>query len=153
MVVNFGSIRGKVTDLPVTLENYHPDIIIGTRVFFTHKSARFYAFRYKSTLQLLCMPFMLAPTKICKRTRSDYRLFSLWFTVPLAFFSLHSLYGIVFCVSSSVPFKALWRTIGSSPWKIGSTDFLTMCKKDAFFLVNQPIFSKNWKFWLSDPLK
>ena len=33
---------------------------------------------------------------------------------------------------SSVPFKALWRTIGSSPWKIGSTDFVTMCKKDAF---------------------
>ena len=32
----------------------------------------------------------------------------------------------------SVPFKALWRTIGSSPWKIGSTDFVTICKKDAF---------------------
>ena len=30
MVVNFGSIRGKVADLAVTLENYHPDIIIGT---------------------------------------------------------------------------------------------------------------------------
>ena len=30
MVVNFGSIRGKIADLAVTLENYHPDIIIGT---------------------------------------------------------------------------------------------------------------------------
>ena len=41
-------------------------------------------------------------------------------------------------VGTSVPFKALWRTIGSSPWKIGSTDFVTMCKKRCFFLVNQP---------------
>ena len=54
------------------------------RVFFTRKSARFYAFRYKSTPST-ALPSMLARTKICKRTRSDYRLFLLWFTVPLVF--------------------------------------------------------------------
>ena len=54
------------------------------RVFFTRKSARFYAFRYKSTPST-ALPSMLARTKICKRTRSDYRLFPLWFTVPLVF--------------------------------------------------------------------
>ena len=57
-----------------------------TRVFFTRKSARFYAFRYKSTPST-ALPSMLARTKICKRTRSDYRLFPLSFTVPLEFFS------------------------------------------------------------------
>ena len=56
-------------------------------------------------------------------------------------------------ILDSVPFKALWRTIGSSTWKIGSTDFVTMCKKRCLFLINQPIFSKNWNFWLNDPFK
>ena len=36
------------------------------------------------------------------------------------------------CPTGSVPFKALWRTIDSSPWKIGSTDFVTLCKKMLF---------------------
>ena len=40
------------------------------RVFFTRKSARFYAFRYKSTPST-ALPSMLARTKICKRTRSE----------------------------------------------------------------------------------
>ena len=47
-----------------------------TRVFFTRKSARFYAFRNKSTPST-ALPSMLARTKICKCTRSDYRLFAL----------------------------------------------------------------------------
>ena len=55
-----------------------------TRVFFTRKSARFYAFRYKSTPST-ALPSMLARMKICKRTRSDYRLFPLSFTVPLVY--------------------------------------------------------------------
>ena len=36
----------------------------------------------------------------------------------------------------SVPSKALCPKIGSALWKI---DFLKMCKKDAFFCLNQPI--------------
>ena len=63
---------------------YKETLRIASRVFFTRKSARFYAFRYKSTPST-ALPSMLARTKICKRTRSDYRLFSLWFTVPLVF--------------------------------------------------------------------
>ena len=46
-----------------------------SRVFFTSKSARFYAFRNKTTPTAL--PSMLACTKICKCTRSDYRTFLL----------------------------------------------------------------------------
>ena len=51
-------------------------IHVKIRVFFTHKSACFYAFRYKSTPST-ALPSMLARTKICKRTHSDYRLFPL----------------------------------------------------------------------------
>ena len=61
-------------------------IKLGTRVFFTRKSERFYAFRYKSTLST-ALPSMLARTKIWKRTRSDYRLFLLWFCLCPSFFS------------------------------------------------------------------
>ena len=49
---------------------------IYVRVFFTRKSARFYAFRNKSTPSTP-LPSMLARTNICKCTRSDYRLFLL----------------------------------------------------------------------------
>ena len=65
------------------------------RVFFTRKSARFYAFRYKSTPST-ALPSMLARMKICKRTRSDYRLF----ISPNATSHDYTDYnGIVFCVS------------------------------------------------------
>ena len=37
-----------------------------------------------------------------------------------------------FRVPNSVPSKALCREIGSALWKIGSTDFLKMCKQVAF---------------------
>ena len=50
--------------------------IVHDRVFFTRKSAHFYAFRNKSTPST-ALPSMLARTKICKCTRSDYRLFAL----------------------------------------------------------------------------
>ena len=60
----------------------HPFTMV--QVFFARKSARFYAFRYKSTPST-ALPSMLVRTKICKHTRSDYRLFPLWFTVPLVF--------------------------------------------------------------------
>ena len=83
------STRAKTVPTPlrrtrVKVYECHPLAYVYSRVFFTRKSARFYAFRYKSTPST-ALPSMLARTKICKRTRSDYRLFSLWFTVPLVF--------------------------------------------------------------------
>ena len=50
--------------------------ILHTRVFFTPKSVRFYAFRNKSTPST-ALPSMQARTKICKCTRADYWLFPL----------------------------------------------------------------------------
>ena len=38
----------------------------------------------------------------------------------------------------SVPFKAVSRKMGPTRWKIGPTDLLTMCNKDAFFAKFQP---------------
>ena len=83
--------------------NSYLDLEPSTRVFFTRKSARFYAFRYKSTPSTV-LPSMLARTKICKRTRSRLSAISAVIHCAPSFsaraLALHSLYGIMFCVSS-----------------------------------------------------
>ena len=62
-----------------------------------------------------------------------------FFSSLFSFSSFPFLSSLLFLFSLSlslqifgVPSKALCRKIGSALWKIGSTDFLKMCEKDAF---------------------